>query len=605
MNECLEQDNPFKIISPEGLSAEDTVSLFVDVFTDFHKIKHQGHVILVGPRGSGKSMMFRFLMPDCQCLHHNCMITDLPFLGVYVPLKASNFALAELKRFEKHAADILNSHLLTTHFAVKIFKAIADDNFYDGGSAALKEVKRFFEDCFIDLLSRSLGKRPQYTLGNENSIAGIFRKISSICEGMYHDFMSYTKKTAFRKDIIPYEGPLLDYLDFLYPLLLKLKKLGCMPKGPIYLLIDDAHVLNKMQTRVLNTWIATRTQADVSLKVSTQVNYETYYTITSSTIDTPHDYSEIDISTIYTSSKNKYKDRVATIVEKRLRRFGVNDISPEEFFPEDKDQELLIRKIGEEYKQKFDSGEGRGYHRHDDAYRYARPDYIKSLAGESKSSHTYNYAGFDQLVHLSSGIIRYFLESAHQMFSDTKSKYPGKKKITFIPPGIQNEKVKEEAHKFLFDHLEKLAKEGEEEKAPPKEDLRKLFNLIEALGGMFRQILLSDRSERRVFSIAFSDKPNEEVLKILNLGVQLGYFHKSTIGRKDSRSGGRTRLYVLSRRLAPIWTLDPTGFSGYQFVTNEFIKRAIQYPIRLLRKIEKSSIEKETGGGTQLTLFPE
>lgn len=605
MDNCFMQKNPFQIFSPEDLSSEDTVSLFVDVFTDFPKIIDPGHVIMVGPRGCGKSMMFRYLMPDCQCLAQQCTISELQFLGIYIPLKNTNFALSELQRLEEHAADVLNSHIMATHFAVKIFNAISDEKFYTVGNEALEEVKSFFSDGFLDILARSLGRRPDYNFDNINNVSDVFKKISSMCEDMYLEGMSYAKKFALPQGIIPYAGPLLDYIDFLYPLLLKLKDLSCMPNGPIYLLIDDAHFISEMQTKILNTWIATRTSSNVSLKVSTQVNYETYYTITGSTIDTPHDYSEINISTIYTGSrKSKYRDRVAAIVERRLKLFGIKNISPKGFFPEDKKQEEKIKEIDIEYKKKYDTGEGRGYYRSDDAYRYARPDYIKSLGGTSKSSSTYSYAGFDQLVHLSSGIIRFFLEPAHKMFSETQSIDPDKKEINFIPPSIQTSVAREEAYSYLFDDLEKLEK-GRDKKAPPKEDLRKLSNLVHALGGMFRQILISDRSERRVFSIAFSDTPSDEVLNILNLGVRLGYFHKTTIGRKDSRSSGRTRLYVLSRRLAPIWNLDPTGFSGYQFVTNQFIEEAIRRPKSLLRKIQRlHGIEEETKS-TQLSLFSE
>ena len=57
--------NPFTVKTPEGLAAAEAASLFVDVFTDFYKIRDPGHAMLNGPRGSGKSMMFRYLEPDC------------------------------------------------------------------------------------------------------------------------------------------------------------------------------------------------------------------------------------------------------------------------------------------------------------------------------------------------------------------------------------------------------------------------------------------------------------------------------------------------------------------------------------------------------------
>ena len=82
-----ETPNPFAVQTPEGLSAKDVVSLFVDVFADFQLVRNQGHTFLNGPRGSGKSMMFRYLEPDCQQLATGRRLSELPFFAVHVPIK--------------------------------------------------------------------------------------------------------------------------------------------------------------------------------------------------------------------------------------------------------------------------------------------------------------------------------------------------------------------------------------------------------------------------------------------------------------------------------------------------------------------------------------
>jgi len=582
--------NPFQITSPEDLTARETVSLFVDVFTDFHKIIDPGHVFLKGPRGTGKSMMFRYLQPDCQCLVKECAVDGLPFLGIYVPLKNTNFALAELRRLEhRHASDILNEHILVTHFCVKIFEILARPQLYRHPDMVGPIVREFYNDTFLPTLLKETSYDDNYKLNPDASVIDVFDKIKCISIMLYDQALTYAKKLAFRQDLIPYDGPLYDYIGFLIPLLSDLSRLPSFPKGPIYLLIDDAHWLTETQARVLNSWVATRTSRKVSLKISTQYNYKTYYTSTGATIDTPHDYAEIDIATIYTGSKkSRYRDRIAEIVKKRLELFGLKDITAEQFFPEDVEQENKIRGIEEQYKAKYDIGKGKGHYRTDDALRYARPDFIKSLAGQRKSSRTYSYAGFHQLVHLSSGVVRHFIHPAHLMYAEAKSQSGGKD-VRFVPASIQNEVVREEAINFLFSDLDKVGMEGHET-APPREDIKKLSNLIQGLGSIFRQILLSERSERKVISIAFSDKLSDRVMRIFYLGVQLGYFQESTIGRKDSKSGGRTRLYVLNRRLAPIWNLDPTGFAGYLFVTNSIIEEAMHQPARLLRRLGKDGI---------------
>jgi hypothetical protein len=212
---------------------------------------------------------------------------------------------------------------------------------------------------------------------------------------------------------------------------------------------------------------------------------------------------------------------------------------------------------------------------------------MKSKAGISKSSPSYSYAGFDQLVHISSGIIRNFLQAAADMYSGVEA-LQSEQPITFIPPRIQNSVIRNQSDAFLFETFEKMH-DDESEDAPDKDLLMKLFNLIRALGGTFRQSLLSDRAERRVFSIAFSDAPNENIRKVLSRGEQLGYFHVSAIGNKDGT--GRTRLYVLSRMLAPHFNLDPTSFASYLFVTSDRIEEAMHNPDALLRRVKRDGAD--------------
>lgn len=581
--------NPFQITTPEDLSAKETVDLFVDVFTDFSKIIDSGHMFLSGPRGIGKSMMFRYLQADCQCIVRECAFSQLPFVGIYVPIKNWSLVKTELKRLDdRHASEVFNEHLMVTHIAIEAFSSIIK-NVDAVSSIDSKSLYAYYQKMFLLLLDDD--DKGNILSDKDYSTIEILESIEVIMKGIYRIASRYTKKLSFSDDALPpYEGSLYDYQDFLLPLLSELRNVEGFPKSTIYLLIDDAHFLSEVQTRVLNSWIATRTSRKISLKVSTQYDYKNYYTITGATIDSPHDYSEVDMTTVYTTStsKSNYKERIERIVNRRLKLFGLNK-KAYEFFPFDKDQEEDIDRISEMYKQKYDEGKGRGNRREDDAYRYSRPDYIKSLAGKRKSSSSYSYSGFEQLVHLSSGIVRYFLEPAHKMYSKAIADLDDEDnvKIEFIEASIQNDVVRSEAEAFLFSELEKYKKEGHRD-AIPKEDIECLSNLIQGLGGLFRQILLSDRSERRVFSIAISDELSDKVDRILNIGVNLGFFHRSTIGRKNRKSGGRTKLFIMNRRLAPIWTLDPTGFAGYLFVKNEVLLQGMSNPQSLLNRIERN-----------------
>lgn len=602
--------NPFQIKTPEGLTPEEAVSLFVDVFTDYQKIKAQGHTFIMGPRGIGKSMIFRYLEPDCQCIQSNgsrVTVDKIDFLGFYIPLRNAGFCkLTELARLERNAANIINEHIMVTFLMHKIFNSLAnpklyvDDTQHDEWNIAAQD---YYNKTFLPIIPDNYKKSIENIF-----IADVFSTMAKTMENLYLDAMDYAKKLSFTKELYPYSGPLYDYLDFVIPLIANLSHIPCFPQSTKYFLIDDAHYLSSRQTQVLNFWVSTRTSGIASLKISSQYNYKHFYTMTGDSIDAPHDYSEVDMTFVYTGkAKPKYRSRITRIIEKRLANAGISK-TVEEFFPCDVEQEEKIRQIADAYTKKYDNGQGRGNKRSDDALRYARPDYIRSLAGTSKSSHTYSYSGFDQLVHLSSGIIRHFLEPAYLMYAEAASECENGT-VDFISPSIQDDIIRSEANSFLFKRLPRYANVLDENVLDsisidvdvyPKEDINRLSNLIQALGGLFRQVLLSDRTERRVFSIAISDTPTDDVVKILDLGIQLGYFHSSTIGRKDGMSGGRTILYILNRRLSPIWTLDPTGFAGYLFVSNSLLLQAMEEPARLLRRLGKGQPQNDV---YQLTLF--
>ncbi len=569
----MSQNNPFAVQTPESLSAQSIVDLFVGVFSDFPKVLSPGHTFLHGPRGSGKSMMFRYLEPDCQDLVSGASpLKERSFFGVYLPIKLTDLNVVELAKLERrHAAIVLNEHLLTCAVAARTFAALRKVALPPDVSAELREL---LEQDFSRLLAAAGGKHSVVPLGN--SADETLGTMQRACDEMYIEATRYLRRLAFSEQLGSYSGPLVGYLDFMVPLVRHLRRLSFMPRGPIYLLIDDADNLTETQTRILNSWVSYRTTAEISLKISTQLRYKTYQTVLNDEIDAPHDYSAVNISAVYTSSKNKYRERVAEIVSKRLGAYGYGE-NPEAFFPVDAEQEAKVAAIAEELRANWPEL-GRGFRASDDATRYARPMYIASLRGTRKSGHTYRYAGFDQLVHLSDGIIRHFLESASYMFAEAVSR-TARGRVNAIPASIQDITIRSMADAFRGECVTYAIDR-------PEKDLHKLTNLVDALGGLFGEILKTDRlSDRRVFSVALTDRPGDELQRILDLGVELGYLHRSVRGNKEGT--GKTDLYVLTRRLAPVYSLDPTSFAGYQFIQSDVLAEALYKPQALIRRVKK------------------
>ncbi len=578
----MESKNPFTVRTPESIEAHDVLSLFVDVFTDFYKILEQGHTFIHGARGTGKSMMFRFMEPDCQLLKRECKLNELDYFGVLVSIKKTSLNLTELARLEnRHADIIINEHFLVVHIIINLLESLEKISLDDSNT---EELKVFVTETVRPLLIKSGASIDRNEIDALSSSLEIIEFLKSLFETVYNNILIYFKKLAFLDEIVPYNEIIIGYMDFFVPFVNGLRKQSWFANGPIFLMLDDADNLSEVQTQILNTWVHTRTSVDISLKISTQLNYKSKLTINKQRIESPHDFSEINISTVYTTGRDKYKQRIIDIINKRLDLYEY-DSDPSKFFPEYEKQENEIRDIAESIKENW-GDEGRGHRPGDDALRYARPNYMASLEGSRKSGSTYYYAGLEQIIHVSSGVVRYFLESAFQMFTAEES--VNGSPISSIRPSIQHEVLKEQSDHFLFSGLDNLVDECEDEIEVDK--LEKLRNLVQALGGVFHAILLDkDRSERKVFSIALTEKPTTEILEIFNLGVKHGYFHPSFIGNKEGT--GRTRLYILNRRLAPHFKLDPTGFAGYLFMTNDALREAMIKPKSLLNRIKKGKVD--------------
>lgn len=587
--------NPFEIKTPENNTAQEIVELFVDVFTDFSKVLEYNHTFLNGPRGSGKSMMFRYMQPDCQMIVKQVKSLDLDYFSIYIPIKLTSINFIDLDRFENHANVILNEHLLTTYTLSKSYKFIVDV-LGDDLDVHTESIKSYYNDSFlyhISLLGLNIVDQDKDLSGKT-----FFLLMSQIIEKMYMECSRYCRELAFQSDVSSvnkYAYPLVDYIDFMLPLFQDLIKLPFLPKDkPLFLLIDDAGYLNKVQTKILNTWVSYRTTKNICLKISTQLDYANYLTTNGKRIDAPHDYSEVNIATIYTSSKNNYKDRITSIVEKRLKYYLKSDIRSEEFFPCDTKQSEEIQDMYQKLYQDNINPE-KNYAAGDAARRYAIPDYIKSLKNK-RSGSTYSYAGFDNLVNISSGIVRHFLAPAHDMYAKELS--TNTSDIMMIRDSIQDEIIKEYSKNFLNKEIEKCEKDYAEDSIR-YEISGKLFNLIDSLGGLFHKILMSDCSERRVFSIAITDRPDKELRDVLSMGVQLGFFHEDVIGNKDGT--GRNKRYVLSRVLSPYYKLDPTSFAGYQFMSSDVLKLALVNRSRFMSCFDAKFKDKTLD--SQKTLF--
>jgi hypothetical protein len=576
--------NPFQYQTPDGIEAHEALSLFVDVFKDFYHLINVGNTFIHGPRGSGKSMMFRIMKPDCQKLRLEKDLLNLPFYGVHVPVKDTSLRISDIDKLEKnYGANYLNEHFMVLYFSICLFDALCKEDF-SKATQATNEAINFYNNVYSKRMRATgweevVNERNDFKSANE-----VFSSIRDICGEMQSAFTrNYVTKLSLSPDMITYSGALCLYSDFFFPLVKEIRKLSFMPKSPIYLMVDDADELNLTQTQILNSWVSFRSTNELCFKISTQLMYKTHITSTGSKVDSPHDYYEIDLTEAYTSDrKEKYKRNVKDIIEKRLIVMGGLNTSAEKYFPVDEDQVKQIEEVKKRLieVQKKNGKEDR--QANDYAYRYATSEYIKQLmqTGEGHG-HNYSYAGFNSLVHLSSNIIRNFLDLASKMYVATYNSNSGL--VSLIPVKIQDSEIDEYSNWYLNSNFESLRGDQSFDEVMLDKH-KKLYNLIDSLGQTFSRFFKSDLAERRMFSFYFEDEPSKDLDSILRMGVSYGYFHRSSKGNK--RGTGRARLYVLNRMLAPIYRLDPLSFSGYLFLTIDKMELATLKPKEFLKYID-------------------
>jgi hypothetical protein len=586
------QANPFAVKTPETLTPAEIVELFVP-YPEFAYLQDTGHQFLHGHRGSGKSMMLKMMEPECQSLLAKTCIEDLPYFGTYLSIKTTEINQPEFERLEQETGGfVLSEHVLAT----KVLSGLIAST---GRFVISRMPKDTTFDSVREFVLRDFAPRLEMCgwtadrlkdLGSISDASEAFNLLAQEIDRLHAETIRYVKSRAFVSTPLPYTGALLGFQDAILPIVRSLQRRGLIPSCPVYILIDDADNLTEQQTRVLNTWVSYRSTDVISLKISTQLSYKTTSTSGGTVIEAPHDFSEIYFTSVRTGSvRDGYPDLVADIVGRRLRKSGLPETQARDFFPPDEVQEAAVRLIAKELKSAWAAKAGGGYRASDDAYRLARPEYIRRLGGQSKQSATYKYAGFEQLVHVSSGIIRFFLDTAARMFAEELKKSGGEK-ISRISPVIQDAEIRRQSNDLFLGSFEQLQNEMQRSGAAAVGEVKQLRNLIEGIGFLFHARLMDENaSERRVFSFYLSDQPNDCLQRLLSLGVRYGYLYKDSITRKEGR--GRVVLYVLTRRLAPAFRLDPSGFSHHLSVTGDYLLGLSENPRTYVRRLKIQSGE--------------
>ena len=585
--------NPFTVHSPDALEevpSKRIVDLFVEEHTDLPKVKQRKHTFLWGSRGSGKSFIMRYLTPECQYLTHDSAAEFLQsedsFISVFSPCKENQRDKSELNLLDDPAALTISEHLLNISVAQDVISTISNqvpNEFIPEDEAVqfAKRVANLFDNASIapseseanDIAD--VDQEPFFWL--EELLSAEDRRVNHYLRNLhFEENTNYTAATS-------------GYHDFLLPLLEAAQKMMNLEDTPFYILLDDAFRLSERQQKVINTWVANRDQGTVCVKISSDpFRYDTYETVTGARIERTHDYVEVDLDELYTSDQNEYFKKVERIANKRLKLsdLPVDDI--EEFLPKSEFEKDLYQELKEKTEQEWKEGE-RTQSKDDYVSRYTQARLFQELADRKNKK---SYAGFENIVHMSSGIVRYFLEPCSLMFSEYITQDMDLSEVEQIPPDVQDRVLKRYSKQLLRDLPEKLEADISEEEMTK---LDKLRMLVDSLGQLFYQRLHDPESkEPRLFSFTVRGQieTGSELDDILKLGRQLQLFQVRTYPSKEG--GGREDWYILNRRLAPMYKLDPSIFQGRIRLTPDDLKLAYRDEARFVDKVLDVDIDQQS-----------
>lgn len=564
----LSKCNPFVVESPEKLSAQELVDLFVQDYTKIEALKEMKHTFLWGSRGSGKSMMLRFLDPQCQALVYGSIEKALEkekFFAIYTPCKEGQLNKTDLKLLSKDARSVITEHMLILVIMDRLIDSLQRQfpKHSEDWKAFSEYVLSLFDHASI---ASSKAGADKFTDISEKPLDWL----KKLVEEENIKLCKYLRDNALRGVHATYEGATSGYHDFLLPCLKNLQKFNLMSSSVFYVLLDDAHRLTEDQQSVLNTWVANRDQSVVCFKISAHINeYKTFLTQSGGLIEQPHDYSEIDTDELYTHSKGDYSKKVRLIAERRIGKCNLKT-NIDELLQPSPNEEKLFEKIRAETSKEWEQKNCPG-RKQDFITRYAKARLFQELKARKQRK---SYAGFENLVHISSGIVRDFLEPCYLMFDRLVEKGYDPQTITSIPPAIQNEVIFRYSEDFLVMRFAKIKKE-----LPPEQwtNVSKLATLIESLGRLFYERLHDPEArEARLFSFTVNGALSNSLEEVLNLGLRYRYFQLRTYSTKEG--GGRMNWYILNRLLCPVYKLDPSGFEGRLSLTPEVLEIACEKP---------------------------
>jgi len=593
--------DPFASVTAEGMNADEITRLFVGHHTKLDIAEKRFGTIIEGQRGTGKSMILKYLSFPVQIRtwraknqDSGAYFEEKRFIGVYCKLQQGVYDKSDLEEIpDKIKRGHIFEHRLTADICVQILETMKEVTAHLGLSN--KNSNRI-----VSKLSRLL-EVPKEWLDNADNLSEII--------DVYRDVLRQEAKAV--DEYLRAEGsstftPALTLSGFLYDLIALFKETLGLEQCCILMLLDDFDVLHDWQQEILFAIAAQRMFDLVCFKFG--VMSEGVKTGTAGqgrTFRPGDDFDHISLDMIERGLLRKdYPDAVMLISAKRIKEAGwpsfseripaltmsverdksaisaCNRVLRDLFLPWEHGIKLR-QEVRSTMEKEWEEAKKKPTKQKSDYFsKYGNARYFQKLRQMRQPE---RYAGYDYIVNISSGIVRQFLEICSHTISEAYKEHWNPQKGIGISAEIQNRAVLGYSRAF-FENLNKGAgAHGESSALGYGVTSKDVVDLIEALCDLFYARLHSpSHREPEIITFALKDS-STYVDNLMKVCLRESVLQKFAYPPKTA---GQASLpaYALNKRLVPRRGLSPLRMQGRIEMTASDIVDAIKNKKSLLDK---------------------
>ena len=548
--QSLTSDNPFRRVRAEHFENISTLarSYSEPEVARYERIVGTKPVLLEGGRGSGKTMTLKSMLPQALVSRYTGTTLDgttLPYFGVYLRFVPGSFATQA-----QAVEDVVGIDRCVNLFLSETILKIT--------AALVEELKSCAETGVVQATSTQERRLVSEIASTIRPSAPIEAKPTSLDDLR----ISLLREIRFITDYVSrrtlgenrdYEGVFLAVGDLKRICGATMTTYLSRAGATVYFLLDEFENLLPFQKIVANSILKASESGYYSVKIATKkAALTTSETLEGQEIEEPHDYSAVDVDYNLSDRQERrnYKELLTSICSRILSQegFGKTRIgelleSPLEWDglkKEDLEDEMALVFRRRPLKTE-------DWHRLGDAAVFRL---LHRRGGRRKQ-----YAGFDDLVILSSGIIRLFLELAGLSYHFAVQEGVDVKGGQTIKLSHQTDAAYALSDYYLATIKSNVATVGPQ-----------IQRLVIDLGDIFRAKLLKHNSEPEGSRLAVDDPHRLEELASKDARTMLAQAVMHSIFQNPVPRGGmrpkhptdvQPQEYILNRVYSPSLAISP------------------------------------------------